>query len=232
MVSLPRGEQPIARCEYMATLHAEKAPEGRRVSRLLCEERTGARFVVFERSDEAATGDFEIVLSDPDSDSWIHFAFRQTQENHRRDGEPVDAWRLRRMRQAQDGDGATVRIETNELTFDVLPEHASEGAKKAFREQVWRDINERQPEVAALLQRALAVVVSQLSAHLPPGLLLKSCLADYVMPGSVIRRIIRTVRIECRDQGIAPLDAGPLDEDFESAFGKWASWPDFPRLDG
>jgi len=83
-----------------------------------------------------------------------------------------------------------------------------------------------------LLQRALAVVVSEDSAHLPPGLLLKSCLADYVIPESVIRRITKTIRIECTDQEIAPLDAEPLDEDFESAFGKWASWPDFPRLDG
>ncbi len=229
VVRLPGEDRPAAQCQYSAMLQAESTPDGPTVDRLLCEESGGQRFVVFGRHDGTATGDFETVLADPDSGSWIRFRVRQPKQNHRRDDEAIEAWRRRSL--GNGPAGVTVRIDTDELTFDVLHEDDTDEVKSVFRGQVWRDINDRQPEIAALLGRAMAVIGSEGSGHLPFALVLGKLVGDYVMPPSVLRKAKRSVRIEVVNQRVVSLDEAPLDEDFEFPFGKWASWPDPPRLD-
>ncbi len=202
-------------------------PEGNSasVSRLLCEQDEKPRMAFFERLDPEAKFPLEKVLVDVDDGAWIRFRAVLPRSADIRDKESTEAWAAR-LSSGELG-RPRMRIDTDMLRFDPIGEDEE---LEPFTAKVRRDIDDRQPELAAFLEWAAAWLGAGDKATLPEASTLLydlSQFAGFSPEGSRVE-----VKVTKLDSQIARGKIQKsLDPDLEDRFGKWASWPDPPRLD-
>lgn len=210
-----RGEE-VLRCLYSSFL----PPRGARIEvdrkRMLCVLGDGQRLAWYWRFEVGSTGATEHVVLDVERGSWLAMRTDIAIEP-RRVGESWEAWKRRYL----DADPAlvTIRIETNTLKLDAHRETHLEEARGRW----WERITTDQPELAQFL-RALVTAVGKPSEGMAATLLIAPLIrvvygGEQPTPSNLMVKVQET-RPDA-DQGVT---------DFERSFGRWASWPDPPRL--
>jgi len=120
-----------------------------------------------------------------------------------------------------------MRIDTDMLRFDPIGEDEK---LEPFAAKVHRDIDNRQPELAAFLEWAAAWLGAGNEGALPGASGLVHGLSQFAGFSPEGSRV--EVKVTTLDSQVARGKIQKsLDPDLEERFGKWASWPDPPRLD-
>jgi hypothetical protein len=166
-----------------------------------------------------------VVLADLSNDAWIRFRGEIPKRALRRDGEAFDGWMARLV---SDGFSAMrVRIDTDMLRFDPIGEDED---IEDFAGSVQRALGDRQPELESFLGWTMTWLARGDGAHLPVGPTLELLLQKFAgFPPSARSSVMGLDMLDA--QVLRGSGWEPLLPDFEAEFGKWASWPDPPRLD-
>lgn len=202
-------------------------PEGTSasVSRLLCEQDKKPRMAYFARLDPEAKFPLEKVLVDVGDGAWIRLRGALPKSADIRDKESTKAWAAR----LSSGEFGRPRmgIDTDMLRFDPI---GQDEELEPFAAKVHRDIDDPQPELAAFLEWAAAWLGAGNESAFPGASAVVYNLSQFAGFGPGGSRV--KVKVTTLDSQIARGKIRKsLDPDLEERFGKWACWPDPPRLD-
>ncbi len=228
-VAAVEGEEGAEPSVELTCVARTALPEGAGtyVNRLLCTEGSKPRLAYFHRMDPEAKFPLEDILVDIADRSWIRI--REELPKSARIGENESTVEWMKRLALDEFVRPDVRIDTDMLRFDSIPEKKGEELE-SFAARVRRDIEDRQPELAAFLEWSASWLGHEGSKQMAGARYVwwvLSRLAGFA-PGDVPIEVEVTKLDEQLARGKL---REPLDPDLETAFGKWASWPDPPRLD-
>jgi hypothetical protein len=206
----------VATCLQSATLPPRGAELDVNQTRIVCTFADGARLAWHLEFEAGTTGDARELLVDVATGSWLELTDRTAIEPRRR-GESSAAWKARLL--AADSSLTTIRVESDQFRLDAFRE--SEAAR--FRAVVWRRLEADEPTLARFIQRLVATFGKDTEGIMARIL---ASVTRVAYAGPAIEPSELTVRRE--GQHLVALDAE--DETFTKGFGRWASFPDYPRL--
>lgn len=210
-----RGEE-VLKCLESALI----PPRGARVEmdrkRLLCTLADGSRLAWYWSFAVGTTGATELLLVDVEQGKWL--AVRTAIHiEPRRPGESWGAWKQRYLE--ADPSLITVRLETDALKLEPQREKDLEQARPRW----WQTLSTEQPELAAFLTRLARTVGKPGQGTTATTLIAPLKEAVLVMAEASPTNFKVTVR---EDKSLFEREVS----EYERSFGRWASWPEPPRL--
>lgn len=221
-----KGQGQTASPEVLDCLTRSTLPEGTQpvTLRVLCEENKEPRFALFHRLDPKSKFAIEATLVDVADADWIRFRAGFPKSDSIREHESTLGW-MTRLSSGENG-RPRVRIDTDMLRFDPIGEDED---LVPYAEKLRKDIADRQPELAGFLEWLTGWIGAPHAARLSGMSELAFVLSQFGGFESAERT--GSVKVtEVDSQVVRGKVKTCLDPDMEERFGKWASWPDPPRL--